>query len=47
MTISTKTTLQELIKLGLFSEADIEKFNKKLKRAADSQARKALVDGTV
>jgi len=47
MSISTKTTLQELINLGLFSEADIEKFNKKLKRAADSQARKALVDGTV
>jgi len=46
MTISNQTTLQELIKLGLFSEADIEKFNKKLKRAADSQARKALVDGT-
>jgi hypothetical protein len=47
MSISNKTTLQELINLGLFSEADIEKFNKKLKRAADSQARKALVDGTV
>ena len=47
MTISNKTTLQELIKLGLFSEADIEKFNKKLQRAADSQARKALVDGTM
>jgi len=47
MSITSKTTLQELINLGLFSEADIEKFNKKLKRAADSQARKALVDGTV
>ena len=47
MTISNQTTLQELIKLGLFSEADIAKFNKKLQRAADSQARKALVDGTV
>ena len=47
MTISNQTTLQELIKLGLFSEADIAKFNKKLQRAADSQARKALVDGTM
>ena len=44
--ISDKTQLGELIKLGLISEADIEKFNKKLKRRADSRARKALLEGT-
>ena len=44
--ISDKTQLGELIKLGLISEADIQKFNKKLQRAADSQARKALLEGT-
>ena len=44
--ISDSTKLGELIKLGLISEADIEKFNKKLKRRADSRARKALLEGT-
>ena len=29
MTITNKTTLQELIDLGLFKEADIQKLNKK------------------
>ena len=44
--ISASTKLGELIKLGIISEADIEKFNKKLKREADSRARKALLEGT-
>jgi len=47
MTISNQTTFQELIKLGIFSEADIEKFNKKLAREADKAAKKALVSGTM
>jgi len=47
MTISNQTTFQELIKLGIFSEADIEKFNKKLAREADRAAKKALVSGTM
>ena len=47
MTISNKTTLQELIDLGLFKAADIEKFNSKLTRGADRAARKALVEGTM
>ena len=45
-TITNKSSLQELIDLGLFKEADIQKFNKKLQREADSQARKALLEGT-
>ena len=44
--ISDKTQLGELIKLGLISEADIEKFNKKLKRRAEDRERKALLEGT-
>ena len=47
MTISNKTTLQELIDLGLFKAADIEKLNSKLTRGADRAARKALVEGTM
>ena len=47
MTITTKTTLQELIDLGLFKAADIEKFNNKIPRGADRAARKALVEGTM
>jgi hypothetical protein len=47
MTISNQTTLQELIDLGLFSAADIEKFNNKLTRGADRAAKKALVSGTM
>ena len=47
MTISNKTTLQELIDLGLFKAADIEKLNNKLTRGADRAARKALVEGTM
>jgi len=47
MTISNQTTLQELIDLGLFKAADIEKFNSKLSRGADRAARKALVEGTM
>ena len=45
-TITNQTSLQELIDLGLLKEADIKKFNGKLQRAADSQARKALLEGT-
>ena len=45
--ISASTKLGELIKLGLLSEADIEKFNNKLTRGADRAARKALVEGTM
>ena len=45
-TITNQSSLQELIDLGLLKEADIEKFNGKLQRAADSQARKALLEGT-
>ena len=44
--ISDKTQLGELIKLGLISEADIGKFNKKLKRRAEDRDRKALLEGT-
>ena len=47
MTITTKTTLQELIDLGLFKAADIEKLNNKITRGADRAARKALVEGTM
>ena len=47
MTITNKTTLQELIDLGLFKAADIEKFNNKITRGADRAARKALVEGTM
>jgi len=47
MTISNKTTLQELIDLGLFKAADIEKFNNKITRGADRAAKKALVEGTM
>ena len=47
MTISNQTTLQELIDLGLFKAADIEKFNSKLSRGANRAARKALVEGTM
>ena len=47
MTISNQTTLQELIDLGLFKAADIEKFNNKISRGADRAARKALVEGTM
>ena len=44
MTINNKTTLQELIDLGLFKAADIEKFNNKISRGADRAARQALVE---
>jgi len=47
MTISNKTTLQELIDLGLFSAADVEKLNNKITRGADRAAKKALVEGTM
>ena len=47
MTISNQTTVQELIDLGLFKAADIEKFNNKISRGADRAARKALVEGTM
>ena len=47
MTITTKTTLQELIELGLFKEADIQKLNNKITRGADRAARQALVQGTM
>ena len=47
MTINNKTTLQELIDLGLLKAADIEKFNNKITRGADRAARKALVEGTI
>ena len=47
MTISNKTTLQELIDLGLFSAADIAKLNIKITRGADRAAKKALVSGTM
>tara|TARA_B100001115_G_C15751136_1_gene367321 strand:+ start:451 stop:897 length:447 start_codon:yes stop_codon:yes gene_type:complete len=45
-TITNQSSLQELIDLGLLKEADIKKFNSKLQRAADNQARKALLEGT-
>tara|TARA_B100000073_G_scaffold70361_1_gene52140 strand:- start:255 stop:710 length:456 start_codon:yes stop_codon:yes gene_type:complete len=45
--ISASTKLGELIKLGLLSEADIQKFNNKLTRGADRAARKALLEGTM
>ena len=45
--ISASTKLGELIKLGLLSEADIEKFNNKISRGADRAAKKALVEGTM
>jgi len=45
--ISASTKLGELIKLGLLSEADIQKFNNKLTRGADRAARQALVEGTM
>ena len=45
--ISDSTKLGELIKLGILTEADIQKFNNKLKRRADGRARKALVEGTM
>jgi hypothetical protein len=45
-TITNQSSLQELIDLGLLKEADIKKFNGKLQRAADSQARKVLLEGT-
>ena len=45
--ISASTKLGELIKLGLLSEADIQKFNTKLTRGADRAARKALLEGTM
>ena len=45
--ISASTKLGELIKLGLLTEADIQKFNNKLTRGADRAARKALVEGTM
>jgi len=47
MTITNKTTLQELIDLGLFKAADIEKLNNKISRGADRAARQALVEGTM
>jgi hypothetical protein len=47
MTINNKTTLQELIDLGLFKAADIEKLNNKITRGADRAAKKALVEGTM
>ena len=47
MTISNQTTLQELIDLGLFKAADIEKLNNKITRGADRAAKKALVEGTM
>jgi len=47
MTISNQTTLQELIDLGLFSAADVEKLNNKITRGADRAAKKALVEGTM
>lgn len=45
--ISASTKLGELIKLGILTEADIQKFNKKLKRRADDRDRKALLEGTM
>ena len=45
--ISASTKLGELIKLGLLTEADIQKFNNKLTRGADRAAKKALVEGTM
>ena len=45
--ISASTKLGELIKLGLISEADIQKWNNKMTRGADRAARKALVEGTM
>ena len=45
--ISASTKLGELIKLGLLTEADIQKFNNKLTRGADRAARKALLEGTM
>ena len=47
MTITNQTTLQELIDLGLFKEADIQKLNNKLDGAADRAERKALLEGTM
>ncbi len=45
--ISASTKLGELIKLGILTEADIQKFNNKLTRGADRAARKALLEGTM
>ena len=44
--ISDSTKLGELIKLGFISEADIQKWNKRLKNKAKSSEKKALVEGT-
>ena len=44
--ISDSTKLGELIKLGLISEADIQKWNKRLKNKVKSSEKKALVEGT-
>jgi len=44
--ISDSTKLGELIKLGLITEADIQKWNKRLKNKAKSSEKKALVEGT-
>ena len=43
--ISDSTKLGELIKLGLISEADIEKWNNKLQRNAKRQAKKTQIAG--
>ena len=44
--ISDSTKLGELIKLGLISEADIKKWNKRLENKTKSSEKKALVEGT-
>lgn len=44
--ISDSTKLGELIKLGFITEADIQKWNKRLKNKAKSSEKKALVEGT-
>ena len=44
--ISDSTKLGELIKLGFITEADIQKWNKRLKNKTKSSEKKALVEGT-
>lgn len=46
MSINNKTTLQELIDLGIIKEADIQKWNNKLENKSKSSEKKALVEGT-
>ncbi len=45
--ISASTKLGELIKLGILTEADTQKFNNQLTRGTNRAARKSLLEGTM